>query len=286
MTMNRPQSAKVPNYIIRTGASIIQPRRAILMFGEQDTGKSWAAYTFPDPFSIYFDTNLATLSKFPDVPFVVPNVWRELEETWIPAIRNRKLSEMVGKRVQTVVIDSLSFCNKMVMDELSQRGKMAMENLQWSELYARLSQLVGAGAGATKPHPSNPQAETYHFICTVHKTIRMGKKGEVLKVAPTVDGQLRDQLFSYFDAVLVCDSQSIPREVVIEPGKPPKIVQEKQRFAWTVDPDTLTKSKNHIGAIPPKVIPTYDVLARYWNLDGIKEEPLPNEVVEVEKEDK
>ena len=159
-----------------------------------------------------------------------------------------------------------------------------MENLQWSELYAGLSQLVRTGGDATKPHPSRPDAETYHFICIVHKTIRMGKKGEVLKVAPTVDGQLRDQLFSYFDAVLVCDSQTVPREVEVEPGKPKKIVYEKQRFAWTVDPDPLTKSKNHIGPIPAKVIPTYENLAAYWKLDGHTESPPPNEVVELEGE--
>ena len=281
MTQPRPLTAKV-RPLVQTSSSIIMPRRAIAFFGDYDTGKTFAAFSFPDPFALYFDTNLSTVAKFPDVPFTTPLSWREVEETWIPALNNRRVSELVGKKVQTVIVDSVSFLNAARMEDLSRSGKMAMENLQWSELHANITQLLRAGGNATKPHPTLKDAETYHFVCTVHMRTQTDKKGQVIKVAPLIDGQAREQFFSFFDAVLVTDSQTVPRSVVVEEGKPPKVLYEKQRFAWTVDPNQFTKTKNHIGPIPPRLAPfTYDVLAAHWGLDGRKESPPPNEVVEL-----
>ena len=262
-----PRIASIKTKIL-SSSTIEQKRIALLEFGEQDTGKSYCALTFPDPFVMYFDTNLSTLRKFKDIPFVTPTTWLEIERDILPAIRNRKLSELVGRRVQTIVVDSLTFFNAMRQAELTSRGKMEMTNIHWSELYASLHALVQSGAQATKPLSEKPEAETYHFVCTVHKTMRAGKKGENPKIVPTVDGQMRDQLYSFFDAVLCFDSQSVAKSVAIEPGKPHKTVYEKQRFAWTVDPDAMTKSKNHIGVIDAKIIPTYDTLSKAWGLDG------------------
>lgn len=268
MTSPGPRIATVPKIKILSTDNIKQNRVALLFWGESDTGKTFSALTFPNPFVVYFDTNMSTLRKFPGVPFMTPASWLEVERDIIPAIKNRRLSELVGRKVETVIFDSLTFYNSMRVAELSNRGKMEMSNLHWSELYAGLNGLCWAGANATKPLSDKPDAETYHFICTVHKTTRMGKKGEVLKVAPTVDGQMRDQLHSFFDAVLCFDSQSVARTLPSEGGRPGKTVYEKQRFAWTVDPDTFTKAKNHIGPIPAKIIPTYESLCAYWHLDG------------------
>jgi hypothetical protein len=277
---SKPLTAKV-RPIIQTSNTLTHPRRAIGFFGDYDTGKTFAALSFPDPFVLYFDTNLSTLSKYPNVPFTTPLSWREMEEHWIPAIQSRRLSELVGRKVQTLIVDSVSFLNASRMEDLSRSGKMAMENLQWSELQANLTGLLRAGGNATKPHPMRPGDETYHFVCTVHMRTQLDKKGTIIKVAPLIDGQTRDQFFSFFDAVLVTDSQTVPRSVEIEKGKPPKTVYEKQRFAWTVDPNAYTKTKNHIGPIPPRLAPfTYDVLAAHWKLDGVSTTPPPNEVVE------
>lgn len=264
-----PRMAPVAKVKILSTSTIEQRRIALLLFGEQDTGKTFCAFSFPDPFGMYFDTNLATLRKFKDIPFITPTSWQEMERNWIPAIRSRRLSELVGRKIQTVVVDSLTFFNASRQQEMTNKGKMEMSNIHWSELYAGLHALVQAGANATKPLSDQPDAETYHFVCTVHKTMRAGKKGENPKVVPTVDGQMRDQLFSFFDAVLCTDSQSVARTLPSEGGKPGKTVYEKQRFAWTVDPDQLTKSKNHVGPIDAKVIPTYANLSRSWGLDGI-----------------
>ena len=274
MTTPGPRVANISRVKILSTSTIQQNRVALLFWGESDTGKTFDALTFPNPFVVYFDTNMSTLRKFPDVPFMTPTTWLEVERDIIPAIRNRRLSEIVGRKVETVIFDSLTFCNSQRMAELSSRGKMEMSNVQWSELYAGLNSLCWAGANATKPLSDKPDAETYHFICTVHKTTRMGKKGEIIKVAPTVDGQMRDQLHSFFDAVLVFDSQSVARSLPQEGNRPPRTVYEKERFAWTVDPDQYTKSKNHIGPVPAKLIPTYQNLAAVWGLDGAnKAEP-------------
>lgn len=280
----KPLTAKV-RPIIQTSASIIHKRRAISLMGDYDTGKSFSALTFPDPFVLYFDTNLSTLAKFENVPFTTPLSWREVEEHWIPALRERRLSEFAGKKIQTFIVDSISFLNASRMENLSSRGKMAMENLQWSELQANLTQLLRAAGDATKPHPMRPDAETYHFVATCHIRLQLDKKGAPLKTIPLIDGQTKDQFYSFFDAVLITDSQTVPRSVEVETGKPPRTVYEKQRFAWTVDPNPYTKSKNHIGPIPPRVIPTYDVLAAHWKLDGVSVEPPPNEVVDVKVEE-
>ena len=271
-----PRIASIKTKIL-SSSTIEQKRIALLEFGEQDTGKSYCALTFPDPFVMYFDTNLSTLRKFKDIPFVTPTTWLEIERDILPAIRNRKLSELVGRKVQTIVVDSLTFFNAMRQAELTSRGKMEMTNIHWSELYASLHALVQSGAQATKPLSGNPDAETYHFVCTVHKTMRAGKKGENPKIVPTVDGQMRDQLPSFFDAVLSFDSRSVAKSVPMGDGKPAKTVYTKERFAWTIDPDTLTKTKNHVGPIAHMIIPTYDTLAKSWGLDGTTQ-TTPTEV--------
>ena len=267
-TMTQPRIASIPKLKILTTDSIIQKRVALLFWGESDTGKTWCSLTFPNPLTIYFDTNMSTLRKFKDVPFLTPTSLIEIERDIVPAINNRRLSEIAGRKVETIIFDSLTFYNSQRLQELTSKGKMEMANTQWSSLYAGVSAIMQAGAGATKPLSNRPEAETYHFICTVHKTTRVGKKGEILKVAPTVDGQMRDQLHSFFDAVLVFDSQTVPTQVEQGNGRPPKTVYEKERFAWTVDPDQYTKAKNHIGPIPAKIIPTYENLCAYWHLDG------------------
>lgn len=268
MTTPGPRIASTPKFQVLNTSTIEQKRISILEFGESDSGKTWCALTFPDPLVVYFDSNLSTLRKFPNVPFLTPTSWLEIERDVLPAIRGRKLSELAGRKVQTVIFDSLTFFNSMRMAELTNKGKMEMANTQWSDLYANLNAVVRAGADATRPLSGRPDAETYHFICTVHKTIKLDKKGTVLKVSPTVDGQMRDQLYSFFDAVLVFDSQTVPKSIPQDSGRPPKTVYEKERFAWTVDPDLYTKAKNHIGPIPAKIIPTYENLSKFWGLDG------------------
>ena len=270
-----PRIATTPKFPILNTNTIEQNRLALLFFGESDTGKTYSALTFPNPFVVYFDTNLSTLRKVDNVPFMTPASWLEIERDILPAIRNRRLSELVGRKVETVIFDSLTFFNSMRIAELTNKGKMEMANTQWSDLYANINAVVRAGADATRPLSGRPDAETYHFICTVHKTVRMDKKGAVIKVAPTVDGQMRDQLYSFFDAVLVFDSQTVPKQIPQEGNRPPKTVYEKERFAWTVDPDTLTKTKNHIGTIPAKIIPTYANLTAFWPMDGRVPNALP-----------
>lgn len=272
-----PRIASAARVKILSSDTIQQKRVALLFYGESDTGKTYSALTFPDPLIVYFDTNLATLRKFKDIPFVTPASWLEVERDILPALRNRKLSELVGRKVQTIIFDSLTFFNSMRIAELTNKGKMELQNIHWSELYANLNALVWAGSNATKPLSDKPDAETYHFICTVHKTFRAGKKGENPKVVPSIDGQMKDQLFSFFDAVLCFDSQSVARTLPSEGNRPGKTVYEKQRFAWTIDPDMLTKAKNHVGPIDAKVIPTYANLAAAWGLDGAQK-ATPTEV--------
>lgn len=179
---------------------------AILQKGPAKTGKSRGAYTFPPPvFAVYTDPNRLTVQQMQEQGFEIDarrvTSWVDYERKIVPAITNRLID------AQTIVLDTID----MLLDQMwrqiqGSRSKLAIQDfgtgLQWAS--DTTYQLVSSTMPRGKPGDANYHPG-YNIIVNVHVKDVTNDSGALVKVCPSLMGQFKDDLESYFDAVLICD---------------------------------------------------------------------------------
>jgi hypothetical protein len=249
---------------------------SVLYQGAPGSGKTYNMATWPSPFFLYFDTNLMGLAKFTGIPYVVVESWDELAKIWLPAIKNRRLSEYVSGmveadgsrpfkdyRVRTLCLDSLTFQVNKTLLELEPGAGNDTRGM-WGEYYSRIHTLLTVATQATLPVPRDASKECYHVLASVHEDTMTDSDGNLTAIKPSVQGKMRGHLTAYFNAVLLTESYIIPAN---ESGP------RRQDFrVWSLASNKLREAKDQVsggrfGKLPPSCGGTFPELNKFWGLE-------------------
>jgi hypothetical protein len=240
-----------------------------LYMGEAYTGKTYNICTWPNPLIVSFDPHINTARKFKGVQVIEFTSWSEFDRDLLPHIKNRTLSKLVGSKVDTLAIDTLSVGAQRCSEEI--RG--ASEKMT-SPMYGRLlSKLATAVMTCTDATTDRPGSESYNFLVTSHlKTITKGDGADqrVIGVRPAIDGQFRDLLPRLLSFAFVCATR---QRVVTAPNQPGRTITEY--FVHTASPEgNLYICGDRIGGegtayntLPPTVGGTYQELTAAWGME-------------------
>ncbi len=257
------------------------PKGSVLYFGREGTGKTHNACSWPNPVVICLAHNPETLLKFKDVRVIFPGRTEANPEptisqklyAWrfniLPAIKNRKMTSLCGKLIETVVVDDITQLALSYKMKLMGAGKEAipktvtkMDFDSWNLYLMWLQSDISVLTGATTPD-LNGEREAYNIVCTVHERDTLDDNSAVIKITPAVDGQFKDILPSMFGTVLVTDVAKLK-------DKDGKTVGQSY-FVWTIAPDRYRRPRDGMGGgkfgtLPPQCPGTFPELAKLWGL--------------------
>ncbi len=256
------------------------PKGSVLYIGREKSGKTFSACSWPSPAVICFCHNPETIFKF-DVQVIFPGRTKANPEptisqkldAWrfniLPAIKNRKLSELCGKKIETIVVDDLTQLALSYKMKLMGAGKEAipktvakMDFDSWNLYLMWLQSDVSLLTEATKPDLTGNR-ESYNIICVAHERDTTDDNGAIIKISPAVDGQMKDILPSMFGSVLWCDVEK-------EKDKNGKVTGQRY-YCHTISPDKYRRAGDGFGGgrfalLPPKISGTYPELAKAWGI--------------------
>jgi hypothetical protein len=289
MTQPPTKPAAPPLAKIQSSSHIPQLNVSLIYQGAPKSGKSTYALTWPDPFVFYFDKNMGVLREHPGVPFIQLDSWEEIEQRWLPAIANRRLTELVQAftdddgqkpyatyKVRTLVVDSFTNFLNMNYTQLEQAAPIGKNGEKdgywiWREYFNRANRFINICTQASIPNPRRPQSETYHFVGTVHEKSEYDSTGVLLSTGPSVQGKLAEQFASYFDAVLLTECINGP-SVEVPPAKPgaaPTKLRTKQYFIHAADYGVRRSAiSGEFAKLPPKLNGDYATINEYLKLEG------------------
>lgn len=264
-------------------SKITTPKASVLYIGRERSGKTHAACSWPSPLVVCFALNPETVLKF-DLPVLFPGVRGEQTEptitqqldAWryevLPAIKSRRLSALVGRPVESVVVDDLTQLALMYKlkllgcstEAIPRGGTGKLDFDQWNLYMMWLRSDITALVGATRPDLKG-ERDSYNVICTVHERDTQNDAGAVVKISPAVDGQMKDVLASMFGTIFWCDSEKTRDKQGRTLGM--------DYFVHTISPDGLRRagsglSGGRFGQLPPKCEGTYPELAKHWGLNS------------------
>ncbi len=258
-----------------------QPKGSVLYFGREGTGKTHNACSWPNPVVICFAHNPETLFKFPNIRVIYPARTEKVREptitqkldAWrfeiLPMIRNRRMSDLCEKTIETIIIDDITQLALNYKMKLMGAGKEAIPKTvnkldfeAWNLYLMWLQTDISVLTDATLPD-LNGERESYNIVCTVHERDTLDDNSSVIKITPAVDGQFKDILPSMFGTVFVTD-------VAKQKDKNGKTIGQDY-FVHTVAPDRYRRPRDGMGGgrfgqLPPKCPGTYLELAKLWGL--------------------
>ena len=98
----------------RSTSDIAAPNVSVLYLGPPKSGKTTCALSWPKPFVIYVEPNLAGLLGTHGIPYLTvddmkPNPIAALQQQILPAIAAGRIAELTGgAEAETLVFDSLT----------------------------------------------------------------------------------------------------------------------------------------------------------------------------------
>lgn len=189
---------------------------ALLLIGPPKNGKTAFAMSFPDPYILDCDNNLAGALRYHNYdakpfPFYFDNP-NDVED---PALRwnfcmLKLKAAIAAPEPKTIIVDGLTllayYLEKHIlanskkgngMDDLIIAGEKVMNMSMWGPFKNLMSQLVMACKAAGKP-----------FIMTCHEYTELSKSGAVVGYKPLISGSLRENIAGYFTDVWRCTASS------------------------------------------------------------------------------
>lgn len=203
-----PQTIKFQP-IIHTG-TMQGVRFSILLQGEPGSGKTYFMASCPDPFFLVWDTNVTTHDRL-GLRYSLVRSWEETQ-WWLDVVKKRRLSEVVGAKVQTLCLDTLSSLGTMTSMEIADGHAKLGSRDKWDEYYSRLHQTIRTCSEATKPDNAHPQREVYWVIAGVHEEPvyeTVGESKRLVKVKASVAGRMANanELYSHYSAHFLLETE-------------------------------------------------------------------------------
>lgn len=243
----------------------------VLYSGDSKSGKTHAALTWPDPGVLYYEVNMATLQKFPNIPFIMGQdigTIENLEMVVLPSLEQGKADQLFGAPVQTIVLDSLTEMFSQLSKEIQgTREKLSIPD--FGRFLSRGESIVKRLVSLSKPTASRP---AYNFVATVHLRDVQDDEGNLVKVRPAIPGQMKDILGRFFDTVFV-NKMLREERVEMKPDGTARKVLDERRIVWSLPQDKYHACGDGIGGGILKVLPgvcagTYPELIKAWGLEA------------------
>lgn len=252
----------IPAFPVQSTNTAPEGKITCLVQGPPKTGKTHFAASFPRPLFIYFDPNLATIQKFPDIQFIRPKDYAELATKILPAVQNRLLD------CDTIVLDSASFLSDMlVKHEKGSRAKLDFGG--WGLVLDRMTHTVSVLMDAALPLPNKPDARSYNIVVTVHERTDTDEDGRIQSVTPSIQGQFRNNVARFFNTVFISKYITTIETPPAVPGTPPTAKRVNKCQLHTVPPDNWRACGDGVGGgkyktLPPIIDNTYEALMAAW----------------------
>ena len=236
----------------------------VLLAGPPKSGKTHCFGTWPDPFCLYWDKNLATIRKFPGVTVVPMSDWQVFETYGIPALRKRCwFAEEDGE----IVLKPLT-CGTFGVDSISTMFDLLFAHLAnslsgfdlWAAMLSKSMYAMRAIVDLATPKPGLPHC---HVVLTCHTRGRENSAGNLVKVTLNIDGQAKDKIPALFDSVFLARRENTKDE---------RGNTTLNSFIYTVNPN---KHFSFIGdgvgdgkfaTLPAKTGGTYQELMTAWGV--------------------
>lgn len=252
---------------------------SVLYQGGPKTGKTHNALTWPDPLVLYTESNMATLEKFPGVPYLVPADWAEGSGNIIPGLERlilelstlRNAHEIAGRTVRTIVFDSATAAFSEVV-RIIQGPKDSLTQQDWGRVLTRCENLLRQLIDLTKPAFGKKDLPRYNVVVTVHERDVTDDKGSLISIRPAVAGQVKDIMARWFDTVLLCRATTEAKTEKTPAGS--RVWHERNFHVLTVPPNEYYQCGDGVGGgvfnvLPSRMDGTYESLAKAWGLkDG------------------
>ena len=245
---------------VMTAENFGESRESIGYKGPSGTGKTTNLASWPGPLKIaYFDRNLKTIRDLVhrgvDAEVFVFDTFSEFETEFVRKVRHREFD------AQTIGVDTVDFMAAMLMRDI-QGGKARLAMGDWGTILNKLRSVCADLTSGTSPLGDKP---SYNVVLNYHLMDVTNDDGALLKTAPKIPGQFKDELEAYLDTVLFCTSQ-ISSTAVPQPGGGSKLVPSKQFICHSVPPNQFITCKG--GGLPPQLPGDYPSLKKAWENQG------------------
>lgn len=226
--------------------------KTVLMKGSPGSGKTFKAAHFPAPVFIDFDHNLSGLQKLPPevrkgIKVVDPRIkgGKKLKGRMVWDNAMNLLGEVFqDENVQTVIIDSLTTMQEILMDKIlaNEDPSIQMKRQDWGAVqryWKSFSEEILCNGELDK-----------HVIITAHERVleeQTVSGGTVMKYALNLSGSMRDSFDVYFSDVWRCyvdNSKGLRFMVATEPSNyfsAKKSIECPNMFEWDKEKDNIIK---------------------------------------------
>lgn len=265
--------------LVTTRTEAGPPRCSILYLGFEKSGKSNYIFSWTKAGKmvvIQTDPNKGVLDAHPDVPVIDLHAiaeaegkaaaWNYLEDTVLPAIKNRELD------CETVAIDSDVYLYEMMQAAIpmpTASGGKQDTFKYWDTVKKKAYQLHNTLISATSPFPGQPDRRTYHVVVACHLQELTNDSGGVIGFRPGLQGSFKNEVGRLFKTVLFCDTE---RDVQPKGGGEPAEV--KVRYVchtrppnqWVKCGDSFAAPGGKYKPLPDRVDGSYEGLMKAWGL--------------------
>jgi hypothetical protein len=240
-----------------TAANLGESKESMTYEGPSGTGKTHNLLTWPTPIKIAnFDKNLKTvneaLRRGVDAEIFLFDTFKEFEEEFVAKVRHREFD------AQSIGVDTFDFMAALLMRDV-QGTKPRLAMADWGTILNKLRSVCSDLTGATAPLGDKP---SYNVILNYHLMDVTNDDGALLKTAPKIPGQFKDEIGAYVDTILYCTSQ-ISSTAIKQTGGGTKMVPSKQFLCHTVPPTQYITCKG--GGLPPTITGDYPTLRAEWD---------------------
>lgn len=197
----------------------MQKAFALLLIGTPKSGKTVTAMSFPKPFVLDCDNNLAGALRYHNYSAKPFEFWfanpNEVEVTKRWSFCIEQLSEAVkSPEVETILVDGLSLMGYYLehhilansskgtggMNDLVIAGEKVMNMSQWGPFKNLMSKLIMAAKSSGKL-----------FVMTCHEQALETESGAIKAYVPLISGSLRHNIAGFFTDVWRCETKNGPK---------------------------------------------------------------------------
>ena len=208
-------------------------RMSILIKGPPGTGKTHFTLEAPGPIlNIYTDANRATLEAAQTTRPDITEIYIENYKTDLKPLMTPLNSRLLD--YETIIVDSYDMLHRVIhLDVQGTASQMTQQG--WGELLNESRSTTHQLTQLCRPQRGK---RDYNFVATV-KIQDKSDDGNLVSYEPSLTGSFRSSLESYFDIVLLADSETVRDKDPITQ----KSVQRKVCFLWTVPPSRYHTTK-------------------------------------------